>query len=205
MKIFKTILVISPHTDDGELGCGGSIAKFAREGSKIIHLVFFDGTKQSAEILKEFERANDVLGIPVEHRIIERLDMRNYERNRQKILDLMIDIEEQFKPALVFLPSPKDFHQDHMTVSREGLRAFKFSTILGYEEPWNNLVFETSCFIEIEEEDLSKKLRALDYYNSQKGHYYFSEEILRSLALVRGAQIKSRYAEAFEVMRIIIH
>lgn len=203
--MFKMILVISPHTDDGELGCGGSIAKFIRGGNKVIHLVFFDKEKQSTKVLKEFERSNDVLGIPIRNRIIEKLRMRSYEKDRQKILDLMIDIEEEFKPDLVFLPSLKDFHQDHMTISREGLRAFKFSTIFGYEEPWNNLVFETSCFIEISKMDLSRKLQALSHYKSQKSHYYFSEEVLRSLALVRGMQIKARYAETFEIMRMIIH
>lgn len=203
--MFKMILVVSPHTDDGELGCGGSMAKFVREGSRVVHLVFFDEKKQSIEILREFERSNDILGISAGNRMIKKLEIRSYEKSRQKILDLMIDVERKLKPDLIFLPSSKDFHQDHMTISREGLRAFKFSTIFGYEEPWNHLSFETSCFIEILEEDLLKKLQALNHYSSQKSHYYFSEEILRSLALVRGMQIKSRYAEAFEVMRVIIH
>ena len=203
VKMFKNILVVSPHTDDGELGAGGSLAKFSREGSQITHLVFFDEEKQSEEILKEFEKSNSILA-PSSDRIVERFEIRNYEKDRQRMLDLMIEIERSFKPDLVFLPSSRDFHQDHMTVSREGLRAFKFSTIFGYEEPWNNLAFETSCFIEISKGDLLKKLRALNCYESQKAHYYFSEEIIRSLALVRGMQIKAQYAEAFEIMRIII-
>src|SRR4030042_33321 len=202
--MFEKILVVSPHTDDGELGCGGSIAKFAREGKEVVHLVVFDPVKQSAEILGEFERSNLSLGVLSSNRMVLNFEMRNFEGNRQKILDLMIDLEKRFKPDLVFLPSSRDFHQDHATVSREGLRAFKFSTILGYEEPWNNLAFETCCFVEVSEEDLSKKMEALAQYDSQKGHYYFSEDILRSLARVRGMQIKVKYAEAFEALRVMI-
>jgi LmbE family N-acetylglucosaminyl deacetylase len=205
--MFKRILILSPHTDDAELGCGGSIAKFMREEMKVFLMVFSDGRPigEPGVLLSEFHKSRDVFGISPINIAVGEFEMRNFERDRQLILDEMIRVRDRYGPDLVFLPSSKDSHQDHATVSREGLRAFKnCSTILGYEEPWNNFLFETSCFIEISVVDLEKKLRALRCYDSQKSRYYFSEEFVRSLALVRGTQIKTKYAETFEVLRWVM-
>ena len=205
--MFKRVLVLSPHTDDGELGCGGAIAKFIREGKEVFHIAFSDGRPviDPAILLPEFNQSNKILGVFSGNTVVEKFEIRNFEKDRQEILDKMINIQKNWNPDLVFLPSTKDLHQDHMTISREGLRAFKLSsTILGYEDPWNNLMFETSCFIGLLEEDLQKKLQALGCYKSQVDRYYFSEEFLRSLVIVRGTQIGIPYAEAFEVLRWVI-
>jgi LmbE family N-acetylglucosaminyl deacetylase len=205
--MFKRVLVLSPHTDDGELGCGGAIAKFIREGKEVFHIAFSDGRPviDPAILLPEFNQSNKILGVFSGNTVVEKFEIRNFEKDRQEILDKMINIQKNWNPDLVFLPSTKDLHQDHTTISREGLRAFKLSsTILGYEDPWNNLMFETSCFIGLLEEDLQKKLQALGCYKSQVDRYYFSEEFLRSLVIVRGTQIGIPYAEAFEVLRWVI-
>ena len=36
----KTILVLAPHTDDGEFGCGGAIAKLTSEGARVVYAAF---------------------------------------------------------------------------------------------------------------------------------------------------------------------
>ena len=90
------------------------------------------------------------------------------------------------------------------TIAMEGLRAFKQTTVLGYEIPWNNLKFQNQCFIKLEKKHIEKKIYALDAYNSQKMRYYASEEYITSLALTRGVMVNSGYAEAFEVIRWII-
>ena len=102
------------------------------------------------------------------------------------------------------MPSLNDLHQDHTTIAQEGLRAFKKTSILGYELPWNNLNFSTQCFVKITELNLDRKLKALSCYESQKFRDYASEEYIRSLARTRGTQIGKKYAEVFEVIRWII-
>jgi hypothetical protein len=69
---------------------------------------------------------------------------------------------------------------------------------------WNNLGFDTDCFIEIQEKDLGLKVQALDAYVTQKGKNYMNPDFIRSLAVVRGTQIGVPYAEAFEVIRSIV-
>jgi LmbE family N-acetylglucosaminyl deacetylase len=116
----------------------------------------------------------------------------------------MIELSRRFQPDMVFLPSANDTHQDHQVIAQEGFRAFKRTTMLGYEVPWNNLDFRTSCFIELTEVQLNIKTSSVQMYESQKHRDYASPEFIQSLALTRGVQIGKRYAEAFEVVRWII-
>ncbi len=102
------------------------------------------------------------------------------------------------------MPSVNDIHQDHFTISNEGIRAFKFSTIFCYELIWNNFTFNTTCFFQLEEFHLIKKIEALNEYKSQGHRYYVNEEFIRSLATVRGVQIGTKYAEVFEIIRLML-
>lgn len=116
----------------------------------------------------------------------------------------MVDLNRRYNPDLVLLPSSNDTHQDHFTVATEGFRAFKKTTMLGYEVPWNNLDFRTSCFIELSDDDLERKVASVAKYRSQEGRAYANPEYLQGLAMVRGVQVGLRYAEAFEVVRWIM-
>ena len=206
----ERILILAPHTDDGEFGCGGSIARFIGEG-KLLYYVAFSTAEESVpepwpkDILKtEVKEATKRLGIPQSQLIIFNFKVRELSYHRQEILEEMVKLKREICPNLVFLPSSSDVHQDHSTISIEGIRAFKNTSILGYEVPWNNIEFKTEAFIILAEEDISKKIHALDAYHSQKGRNYAIEEFIRSLARTRGVQIGSRYAEAFEVIRWVI-
>lgn len=206
----KNILVLAPHTDDGELGCGGSIAKFTEEGAHVFYMVFSTCKCSLPEgvppdtLEKEVKSATEILGIPKENLVLLDYDVRTFKTYRQEILEDMIKFRNVHRPDLVFLPSPTDIHQDHQVISEEGVRAFKFSNVLGYEMPWNNFSFNTRCFIKLSENHLSLKVKALKAYESQKHRDYFNEEFIKSLSYTRGVQISSKAAEAFEVVRIIL-
>lgn len=207
----ESILVLAPHTDDGEFGCGGTIAKLV-EMKKIIHYVAFSDCEKSlgadespGTLVRELENATQELGIPSSNVMVYQFEVRCFNRDRQEILERIIEISRRVKPDLLFVPSSRDLHQDHATIAMEALRAFKLSaTILGYEMPWNNLTFSTTCFIQLTEPQLQRKIRALQCYKSQSSRFYATEEFVRSLAITRGTQIGVRYAETFEVMRWII-
>ncbi len=211
MNDINRILILAPHTDDGEFGCGGSIAKLSEMGKEVHYVAFSDCEKSLPAdnppdiLIKELMEATHQLSIPPSNVEVKKFEVRCFERDRQEILEEIIKIGMQIKPDLVFLPSPRDLHQDHTTIAMEGLRAFKLSaTILGYEMPWNNLTFSTTCFISLTERQLQKKIDALACYKSQSDRFYATEEYIRSLAVTRGTQIAVKYAETFEVLRWII-
>jgi len=205
----KKILILAPHTDDGELGCGGSIAKFCHEGKEIYYAAFSTCKKSLPDGLppdtleKECRAATKELGIPGENIIMYDFEVRKFPEKRQLILEEMVILSTNLKPDLVFIPSAADIHQDHGVIHTEALRAFKKSSLLGYELPWNHNSFHSSFFISLAPDELDKKIKALKKYHSQSHRNYMQEEFIRSLATVRGVQCNSRYAEAFEVYKMI--
>lgn len=204
------ILVLAPHTDDGEFGCGGSIAKFIDQGKEVYYVAFSTAEKSLPEgwpknILEtEVREATKRIGIPPANLIIYKYEVRKLNYIRQEILEELVKIKKELNPDLVFLPSSNDLHQDHTTVATEGIRAFKQTSILGYELPWNNITFHTQVFIKLDETNVRKKIQALKAYNSQSQKDYASEDFIWSWAKTRGTQIGTKYAESFEITRWII-
>jgi len=210
MQNKNNILILAPHTDDGELGCGGSISMFVDEG-KEVHYVAFSICSRSLPpdlapdtLAKEVQVATKILGIPSSNLVLFDFDVRRFREYRQDILEELIKLKAKIQPELVFVPIAKDIHQDHQVIAEEGLRAFKNVSILGYELPWNNLSFNTQCFIKLKEDHIKKKIDALNAYDSQKHRSYLNANFIKSLANVRGVQINSLFAEAFEIIRWVI-
>ena len=211
MSILKnrTILVLAPHTDDGELGCGGLIAKAIRLGANVFYAAFSTAEESvpanfpKNQLEKEVLNATYVLGIQAANVKVYKYEVRKLNYVRQEILEELVRLREELHPDIILLPSQKDIHQDHATITAEGIRAFKNCTILGYELIWNNLSFATDMFCILSAEDLGKKFLALNEYKTQEGKAYMEEDFIRSMARVRGTQVQAQYAEAFEVIRWI--
>lgn len=204
----EKILILAPHTDDAEFGCGGTIAKLIEQGNDV-YSVAFSACKQS--VLKQFpedilitevKEASIELGIKKDNLILLDYAVRTFNYRRQEILDDILNIRNQINPSFVFMPTLNDLHQDHLTIAQEGLRAFKFCNIFSYELPWNNMIFSTSAFSILSEANLQKKINAINKYKSQAHRNYANEEFIRSLARVRGTQINEAFAECFELIRI---
>lgn len=207
---FKNVYVLAPHTDDGELGAGGLIAKLVENGANVYYFAFSTAELSVPEgfpkdILKiEVINATSKLGIKKENVIIYNYEVRKLNYARQNILEDLIKYRQAIFPDLVLMPSLNDIHQDHSTIAQEGLRAFKNTTILGYELIWNNLTFDTTSFIKLDKRHIQAKCDALKEYKSQGSRDYMSEEFIFSLARTRGVQIGVQYAESFEVVRWVI-
>ena len=208
---FNDVYVLAPHTDDGELGAGGTIAKLVEQGTNVFYFAF-STAEQSVpkgfpkDVLKtEVLEATSMLGIPKENVFIYDYQVRKLNSSRQEILEDLIRHKNEKLPDLVLMPSLKDIHQDHTTIANEGLRAFKETTILGYELIWNNLTFDTTSFVKLNRNHIEKKANALSAYKSQTSKDYMSKEFIFSLAKARGVQIGADYAESFEVIRWVIN
>ena len=205
------ILILSPHTDDGEFGCGGSIARFVSERKEVFYVAFSTAEKSVPpeyphDILKtEVKEATRILGIRKENLILFDYITREFPSNRQPILDDILALKKELKPDMVMLPSTYDTHQDHQVVVQEGFRTFKDTTMMGYEMPRNNLSFPTNVFVALTERELRIKIKAIECYRSQAGKYLFSlKELYKILAQLRGTQVGLEYAETFEAIRWVM-
>ena len=204
------ILILAPHTDDGEFGCGATISKFVNENARVFYAAF-SLAEESVPIgypknilATEVKNATKILGVNSEDLLLYKYRVRYFAYHRQEILEDLVQLNLKIAPDLVFMPSLNDLHQDHTTIAHGGRRAFKKTSILSYEMPWNNMNFATQSFVSLKDEYLEKKISALNCYESQKGKSYASEEYITSLARTRGQQIGVRFAEVFEVVRWIM-
>lgn len=203
----QKVLVLAPHVDDGEFGCGGTIHRLVREGYSVRYIAFSDCKDSIPEgmdadtLSKEMIEATSILG--VENKKLYDFPVRKFNSFRQEILEILVKENIEFQPDIVFTPCTKDIHQDHETLTKEAIRAFKCSTIYGYELPWNLLELPSSAFFTLTKEDVDAKINAILAYKSQQHRSYSNEAYIQALATTRGVRIKTAFAEAFEAIRII--
>lgn len=204
------ILILSPHADDAELGCGGSVFKFIEEGHNFFWIVFSTAEDSLPDDLRkdtlktEFCDVASDIGLDEDDYEMFNFKVRHLHEHRQDVLEELVNIRKYFNPNLVIGPSVNDYHQDHQVVANEMIRAFKTtSSIISYELPWNHITFNTQLFIKLGEKHISRKNDILKHYDSQiiQNKLYFSKDFIYGLACCRGVQSDCKYAEAFEVIR----
>jgi N-acetylglucosamine malate deacetylase 1 len=206
----KRLLVLAPHTDDAELGCGGTIARFLEEGVEVSVLAFSTATESLPPgspptlLRDEFFQAMATIGVKPELAIAKDYPVRRLSSHRQDVLEDLVQMRRKFQPDMVLLPSGSDLHQDHQVVYAEGLRACKDLTVWGYELPWNHITFSAQAFVVLQRRHVESKWRALRAYESQIdiSRPYFNEKFIEGVAHMRGVQVKAEFAEAYEVLRI---
>ena len=205
----KRALVLAPHTDDGEFGCGGTMARLVEAGADVRYVAFSIATRSLPPgfapnaLAQEVLAATAELGIPETSLTVHDFDVRTFPEHRQDILELLVALWEEWRPDAVFQPSLHDIHQDHQTIAAEGLRAFKRTTILGYEIPWNNFDFEYQCYFALERAHIERKAAALAQYASQQHRRYADPEYIWNVARTHGVNVNREYAEVFQVYRVV--
>ena len=203
-------LFIGAHPDDIEFGAGATIAKSTSLGIECHSLVFSDCHETLSnvsdsidKIVSESLQALQILGIQRVHTNWKTFPLRRFNEKRQEILDILIAEYRNAGWSRIYIPNTMDVHQDHSVISQESIRAFKFTTLFGYELPWNNLEMEINVFNSVNEGFLNCKIEALSRFNSQQNRFYAEESKIRSVLEFRGLQIGTKYAEGFQLIRQI--
>jgi N-acetylglucosamine malate deacetylase 1 len=209
VEAWKRVLVLAPHTDDGEFGCGGTLARVAEAGADVRYVAFSIATRSLPDgfppdtLAREVREATAELGIPESRLVVHDFEVRSFPEHRQEILERLIALWDEWQPDAVLQPSLRDIHQDHQVIAAEGLRAFKRTTILGYEIPWNNFDFGYQAYVALERRHIERKVAALARYESQQHRRYSDSEYIWNLARTHGVNVNREYAEVFEVYRVV--
>jgi LmbE family N-acetylglucosaminyl deacetylase len=206
----KKILIVCAHADDMELGCGGTVNKLLEAGKDVYQLILSFNLKGTAskftadDIRQEVYQSAKILGLKKQNIFMEKYENRVFPSYRQPILDTLWNYRRKINPDVVFTMSLDDMHQDHVTVAQESFRAFKECNLLSYGYDWNRLNKTADFYSVLSQKNLDRKIKAVSCYKSQgEGRPYFSVEYIKSWAITRGVEIKERYAESFDVIRLI--
>ncbi len=199
----RRILAIGAHPDDLEIACGATLAKMRDAGHNVYAMVLTCGEAGGDPAIRLREAHNGASFLEVNQ--VEVLNF-NDTRLAEQVNDITHAIEARirtYKPDIILTHSAHDQHQDHFAVHQATLRAARnHSAILCYESPSVTRDFQPTFFVDIDGY-LDVKIESVRTHADQRTKSYVSPERVRGVAVFRGGQAKTRYAEGFEVVRAI--
>ncbi len=200
----RRVCFIGAHPDDIELGAGALIAHIAGL-TEVRCIALSDNQKNPAlaNVVNEMYASMAVLGVPAQNVTAGQFETRRFPHQRQEILEYLIALNRDFRPEIVFTHTKNDLHQDHATVTEECLRAFRGTTVLGFDVLRSSYGFFPNFLVEVSEDDLNKKVAALAEYKTYATKYYFDPQITRATLIRHGALAERPYAEGFDILRVI--
>jgi LmbE family N-acetylglucosaminyl deacetylase len=200
----KKICFIGAHPDDIELGCGAFIANIQGKAD-ILCVTLSDNQENPAllHLVEEHFRSMGVLGVDHSHIKIGTFITRRFPELRQEILEYLYQLNREYQPDIVITHTRSDIHQDHQQTTEEVLRAFRGTTVLGFDALRSSYGFFPHFLVEVNVEDVEKKILALTEYSTYHDKYYFDAAVLRATLIRHGALAERPYAEGFDILRIV--
>ena len=202
-----TILCLGAHSDDIEIGCGGTILRLIRDypDCKISWIVF-----SALEVRKDEARhAAELFGQKHlgELKLLEFRDGFMPYRG-EEIKQVFEAIKQGARPDLIFTHQANDAHQDHRLLSELTWNTFRDHLILEYEIPKYDGDFgRPNVFLPLDAEMARQKaMHLMNCFESQRSKHWFDEETFLGLMRLRGMECNSvsRYAEAFYCRKLTI-
>lgn len=197
----QRVLCLGAHSDDIEIGCGGTILRLLaqRDNVEVAWVVFSSGVERKAEALKS---AKQFLRLAKRSEVtVKNFRESFFPFKGQAIKAFFEELKERFVPDVIFTHYRHDLHQDHRVVSDFTWNTWRNHLILEYEIPkYDGDLGVPNVFAPLDETILRSKARILlDSFKSQRTKQWFSEDTFLSLARIRGIECNSldRYAEAF--------
>ena len=202
------ILAIGPHPDDIEIGCAGTLIKYAGRGHNVFFLLITKGEMggEAGVRYDEQVRSAEVIGVKDifwgGFEDTELLDRGN------DIIHVVEDFIQKIRPDFIFVNFFDDTHQDHRTVNQSVLSAARYvRNVMFYEVPTTNN-FIPNIFVDIGL-TLEKKLEALRAHASQVTKTNIQDlsilDIARSSSDFSGVQGRVALAEGFVSERLFIN
>jgi len=205
MKFYgRKVLFLGAHPDDIELGCGALLAHIASQ-AEVLCVTLSDNQKNPAlkDLVAEHRRSMVELGVGPERIVLGEFETRYFPRDRQQILEYLYDLNRKHQPEIVFVHTQSDIHQDHGVTTVEAMRAFRGTTVLGFDVLRSSYGFFPQFLVEVTAEDAEKKVRALRQYTTYCDKYYFDPEVIRATLIRQGALAEVPFAEGFDAIRVV--
>jgi len=200
----KRVLCLGAHPDDIELGAGAFLHHILPE-NEVLCVTLSDNQKNPAlqNIVNEHYASFEKLGLSKENVIVEKFETRKFPEQRQEVLEYLLKLRREYKPDLILTHTRSDIHQDHNVITEESLRAYRGTTVLGFDVVRSSYGFFPHFLVGVTEQDVEAKLAALAEYKTYHDKYYFDPALLRATMVRHGALAEKPYAEGFDILRIV--
>jgi LmbE family N-acetylglucosaminyl deacetylase len=201
-----TVLAIGAHPDDLELAIGGTLARLARGGSRVVMAIVSipaDFETRRAEA----KRAAEILGCELRFLVEDGCrridDIKNYQ-----MVGMFDALVHELEPAALLTHSASEFHRDHIAVynaslSTQRLHAFDFfhfNPTMCRPVP---VAFYPRAYVDVSE-TIDVKMQAIEAHASQFGSRGLDSEMYREIARMNGRMVGVKYAEGLDVGRMLL-
>ena len=203
----SSILCVGAHSDDIEIGCGGTVLKLVRANQDLkVHWVVLSAEGDRAEeARKSTERFLDQAP---NHEVEVASFRERYFPYQSQLKEFFDDLGTRVHPDLVLTHHGGDAHQDHRVVAELTWNTFRDHLILEYEIPkYDGDLGRPNAFVELDEDLAARKVQAILHgFPSQAEHFWFSEETFMGLLRLRGVEARSAsgLAEGFHARKLLL-
>lgn len=207
-KDCKTLLCLGAHSDDIEIGCGGTVLRLLRENPTLTchWVVFSAGGRRTAEARRS---ARDFLGGGARSRVTVagfRTSFFPYEGTRIK--EFVEVLKDRCQPDLILTHFREDRHQDHRVISDLTWNTYRSHLILEYEIPkYDGDLSQPNFFVPLDPRTCRAKVdRLLRHFQSQQNKHWFTRDTFMALLRLRGVECAApgKYAEAFHSRKLVV-
>jgi LmbE family N-acetylglucosaminyl deacetylase len=201
------LLLVGAHSDDIEIGCGGSILKLLEEYDQTqVYWVVFSSTKDRALEARTsadlFLRKTDTKTV-----IINNFRESYFPYIGAEIKEYFEEIQKSITPDLIFTHYRHDLHQDHRLISELTWNTFRNHLILEYEIiKYDGDLGTPNFFIHLNREHADKKVQyLLDVFKTQGHRAWFTDDAFESIMRIRGLESNApeKFAEAFYCRKLV--
>jgi LmbE family N-acetylglucosaminyl deacetylase len=201
------VLCLGAHSDDIEIGCGGSLLHFKKAFPQLrFHWVVFSAAGARG---REASKAVELFTAGCEKQVVLK-DYRDgfLPSSGGAVKDFFEELKAQVTPDIIFTHWQGDAHQDHRLISELTWNTFRNHLILEYEIPkYDGDMGRPSVFVSLDAPQYKQKVdNLLEAFESQRGKPWFAPETFLGLMRLRGMESNSPsgYAEAFHSRKLVV-
>jgi LmbE family N-acetylglucosaminyl deacetylase len=195
------ILCLGAHSDDIEIGCGGTVLRLLEENpeTEVYWMVFGAAERRTGEAV---ESANQFLADAQRKEIVTREFRDGYFPHLgAEIKDSFEDLKRTYVPDLILTHYREDLHQDHRLISELTWNTFRDHLVLEYEiVKYDGGLGSPNVFVPLTERIVRKKIQTImDSFKSQRDKSWFTEDVFSAILRLRGVEANApdNYAEGF--------
>jgi len=203
----RTVLCLGAHSDDIEIGCGGTILRLSETYRNLqVHWVVFSSERERGREARESAR-RFLRKVKRKTVLVKNFRGSFFPFCGEPIKECFEQIRRECNPDLIFTHYRNDLHQDHRVISELTWNTFRNHLILEYEIlKYDGDVGSPNCFVHLDESRCRLKTRYLmDCFKTQRSKHWFTEDSFMSMMRIRGVESNApdKYAEGFYCRKMV--